>query len=267
MSSYSKRNHYRGPRIRVNERIRAREVRVVGHDGKQIGVMAVNEAIRLAKQHGVDLVEIAPTAKPPVCRVVDFGKYQYELSKKQKEQKKHQHSNKLKEIQLSPVIDPHDYSYKLDRAKQFLSEDMKVKLSLRFKGRQMAHTEVGFDVVHRFIQDIAAFAQPDSKPKLVGRSINMVLSPLPKNKRAKFEGKHVQDKDGEFDPKDHDADHDHEDDHEESPVAKPAETKKPAKQKTKSSLAFLSSVLDEYELEDLRKEETESSKSEGGSES
>lgn len=255
MSHFSKRNQYRGPRIRVNERIRAREVRVVGHDGKQIGVMPVQEAIRLAKQHGVDLVEIAATAKPPVCRVIDFGKYQYEQSKKQKEQKKHQHSNKLKEIQLSPVIDPHDYGYKLDRAKQFLSEDMKVKLSLRFKGRQMAHTATGFDVVNRFIADIAAFAQPDSRPKLVGRSINMVLSPLPKTKRAKYEGKHVHDHDGEFDPQDHpDDEHDHDDIHHEEETAEEAKPAKPAKQKVRSSKDFLSTVLDDLEIDDDQEE-------------
>lgn len=194
--------------------------------------MSNTEAVALAKKHGVDLVEIASSVTPPVCRIVDFGKYQYEQSKKKSEQKKSQHSNKLKEIQLSPVIDPHDYGYKLDRAKQFLSEDMKVKVSLRFKGRQMAHTEVGFEVVKRFIADIAEFALPDSKPKLVGRAINFVLSPLPKNKRAKYEGKgghHDDESDGA------ESDNTEESNEVEEPVRK-----KPMKQG--SSKAFTNSI-------------------------
>ena len=174
----------RGPQIRIDGWIRAREVRVIGVDQKQLGVMPTKKAIALAQSHGVNLVEIVPNADPPVCRIVDYGKYRYEQSKKQKETKKHQHSNKLKEIHLSPVIDPHDFGIKLQHAVEFLCEDMKVKVALRFKGRQMAHKEIGFEVMQKFVDDIKAWGQPDAPPKMIGRSINLMLSPLPRNKRA-----------------------------------------------------------------------------------
>jgi translation initiation factor IF-3 len=170
--------------IRVNGKIRAREVRVV-MDDKQLGVMPLTDAINLARQHGVDLVEIAASAVPPVCRVVDFGKYRYELAKKEKESKKHQHASTVKEVQLSPRIDPHDLGIKTAHAIDFLCEDMKVKVALKFRGREMAHTEVGFQVITKFIELIAPFGHPDFAPKLVGRAINLMISPLPRNKRAK----------------------------------------------------------------------------------
>jgi len=119
--------------VRVNGKIRAREVRVIGVDGKQLGVISLGEAINLARANGVDLVEIAATATPPVCRLVDFGKFRYEQAKKDKESKKHQHANKVKEIQLSPKIDPHDLGVKLNHAIDFLCEDMKVKIVLKFR--------------------------------------------------------------------------------------------------------------------------------------
>lgn len=171
--------------IKINGKIRAREVRVIGHDGKQLGVMPLNEALNLARQAGVDLVEIAPTAVPPVCRVVDFGKFRYEQAKKEKESKKHQHASTVKEIQLSPRIDPHDLSVKTEHAIDFLCEEMKVKVSLRFRGREMQHTEFGFEVVNKFIADLAPYGHPDFPPKLIGKGINLMLSPLPRNKRAK----------------------------------------------------------------------------------
>jgi translation initiation factor IF-3 len=171
--------------VRINGKIRAREVRVIGEDGHQLGVMTLAEAIRLAQSRGVDLVEIAPNATPPVCRVVDFGKFRYEQAKREKEARKHQHANKMKEIQLTPGIDPHDYGVKLAHAIDFLCEDMKVKVSLRFRGREMAHTEFGFQVVRKLIEDLVPFGHPDANPKLVGRGIHLILSPLPRNKRAK----------------------------------------------------------------------------------
>ncbi len=139
----------------------------------------------MAQNAGLDLVEIAAAAMPPVCRIVDYGKFKYELSKKEKDGKKHHHSNEVKEIQLSPTIDPHDLGIKLDHAVGFLCEDMKVKISLRFRGRQMAHTEVGMGVVQKFLKDIAPWGHPDNNPKLIGRSINVMISPIPKQKRAK----------------------------------------------------------------------------------
>jgi len=171
--------------VRVNGKIRAREVRVIGVDGKQLGVISLNEAINLARQNGVDLVEIAATATPPVCRLVDFGKYRYEQAKKEKDSKKHQHASTVKEVQLSPRIDPHDLGIKVMHAVNFLCEDMKVKVALKFRGREMAHTEVGFQVINKFLGEIAPFGHPDFPPKLIGRGINVMVSPLPRNKRAK----------------------------------------------------------------------------------
>lgn len=171
--------------IRVNGKIRAREVRVIGVDGNQVGVISLTEAINMARQQGVDLVEVSANAVPPVCRLVDFGKYRYEISKKEKESKKHQHASIVKEVQLSPQIDPHDLGIKVDHTIDFLCEDMKVKVALKFRGRQMAHTEVGFEVINKFVEMIAPYGHPDFTPKLVGRAINLMISPLPRNKRAK----------------------------------------------------------------------------------
>jgi translation initiation factor IF-3 len=171
--------------VRVNGKIRAREVRVIGVDGKQLGVISLNDALALARQHGVDLVEIAATAVPPVCRLVNLGKFRYEKAKKEKESKKHQHASMVKEIQLSPRIDPHDLGIKVTHAVDFLCEDMKVKVALKFRGREMQHTEFGFDVIKKFIGEIAPYGHPDFEPKLIGRGIHVMVSPLPRNKRAK----------------------------------------------------------------------------------
>jgi translation initiation factor IF-3 len=174
-----------GPFVRVNGKIRAREVRVIGADGKQLGVLSLGEALTQARASGVDLVEIAPNANPPVCRLVDYGKFRYEQAKREKESRKHQHANRVKEVQLSPKIDPHDLSVKLEHAIGFLCEDMKVKVTLKFRGREMAHTEFGFQVVQKFLAEIGAYGHPDFEPKLIGRGINVMITPLPRNKRAK----------------------------------------------------------------------------------
>ena len=171
--------------VRVNGKIRAREVRVIGIDGKQLGVFQLGEAINLARANGVDLVEIAPNATPPVCRIVDYGKFRYEQSKKEKEARKHQHANKVKEIQLSATIDPHDFGVKVSHAIDFLCEEMKVKITLRFRGREMVHQEYGFQVVEKFIREVTPYGHPDAQPKLIGKGLNVMLSPLPRNKRAK----------------------------------------------------------------------------------
>ncbi len=171
--------------VRLNGKIRAREVRVIGVDGKQLGVLSLGDALKAARENGVDLVEIAPNATPPVCRLVDFGKFRYEQAKREKESKKHQHANRVKEVQLSPKIDPHDLSVKIQHGVDFLCEDMKVKITLKFRGREMAHTEFGFQVIKKFITEVAPYGQPDFQPKLVGRGITLMISPLPRNKRAK----------------------------------------------------------------------------------
>lgn len=181
---WSPRNKSSGPLVRVNGRIRAREVRVIGSDGGQLGVLSLPDALTMARTEGLDLVEIAPTARPPVCRIVDYGKFRYEQSKKEKETRKHQHANRVKEIQLRPSTDPHDFEFKVNHAVDFLCEDMKVKVSLRFRGRENAHREIGFQVIGKFIQDVAEFGTPDFQPKLVGRGLTVMISPLPRTKRA-----------------------------------------------------------------------------------
>ena len=170
--------------LRVNGKISAREVRVVMGE-KQLGVISLNEALSLARQQGVDLVEIAPNATPPVCRLVEIGKFRYEKAKKEKDSKKHQHASMVKEVQLSPRIDPHDLGIKVQHAIGFLCEDMKVKVALKFRGREMAHQEFGFEVIKKFVAAVAPFGHPDFEPKLIGRGINAMISPLPRNKRAK----------------------------------------------------------------------------------
>ena len=174
-----------GPFVRVNGKIRAREVRVIGTDGKQLGILSLGEALTLARANGVDVVEIAPSATPPVCRLVDYGKFRYEQAKREKETRKHQHATKVKEIQLSPKIDPHDLGVKRQHAIGFLCEDMKVKVTLKFRGREMAHTGLGFQVVQKFLADIALYGHQDFEPELVGRGITVMITPLPRNKRAK----------------------------------------------------------------------------------
>lgn len=160
-------------------------MRVIGVDGKQLGVLGLGEALTMARANGVDLVEIAPNATPPVCRLVDYGKYRYEQAKRDKESKKHQHATRVKEVQLSPKIDPHDLEVKTQHSIGFLCEDMKVKITLKFRGREMAHTEYGFQVIRKFLDAIAPFGHPDFEPKLIGRGINVMISPLPRNKRAR----------------------------------------------------------------------------------
>ncbi|HKQ40214.1 MAG TPA: translation initiation factor IF-3 [Verrucomicrobiae bacterium] len=174
-----------GSFIKVNGKIRAREVRVIGVDGSQLGVLSLQDALNMARNNGVDLVEIAATANPPVCRLVDYGKFRYEQSKKEKESKKRQHATKVKEIQLSPGIDPHDFGVKVHHAIEFLCEDMKVKVTLKFRGREMAHKEFGFKKIEKFVKETSPWGHPDAPPKLVGKGIVLMISPLPRNKRAK----------------------------------------------------------------------------------
>lgn len=176
----------REPLHRRNGKIRAREVRVIDDQKEQLGVMSLDDALRLARNKGLDLIEIAANATPPVCRIVDYGKFLYEESKRTKESASRQSANKVKELQISPAIDPHDFGVKLNHAIQFLCDDMKVRIKLRFKGRQKAHKEIGFEVMNKFVRDVAPYAQADSPPKMMGdRDLNVLLSPLPRDKRAK----------------------------------------------------------------------------------
>ena len=176
----------REPLHRRNGKIRAREVRVIDEAKQQLGVMSLNEALRLAQSKGLDLIEIAATATPPVCRIVDYGKFLYEEAKRNKESQGSHSASKMKELQISPAIDPHDLGVKLNHAIQFLCDDMKVRVKLRFRGRQKAHKEIGFEVVNQFVKDLAPYGQADSPPKMLGdRDLNVLLSPLPRDKRAK----------------------------------------------------------------------------------
>ena len=182
-------------KIRRNHRIRVPKIRVVGPEGNQVGVMDTKEALEVAKEAGLDLVEVASQASPPVCRIMDFGKYVYEQQKKSKDSKGS--SSKTKEVKFRPRVDVHDFMTKLRRAEEFLDKGSKVKLTLSFRGREMAHTEVGFETIQRAIQDISHMATPDNEPKLVGRNINVMLTPLPANKRKPKYSHHLLDSEKE----------------------------------------------------------------------
>ncbi len=174
----------REPLHRRNGKIRAREVRVLDENKQQLGVMSLNEALRLAQAKDLDLVEVVPQAVPPVCRIVNYGKLLYEEAKRESHTRPT--AGQMKEIQISPVIDRHDLATKRNHAIEFLCDDMKVRVKLRFRGRQKAHKEIGFQVVNQFIQDVAAYGRADTPPKLLGdRDLNAIISPLPRNKRAR----------------------------------------------------------------------------------
>jgi translation initiation factor IF-3 len=179
--SYQRRNVDPFAAIRRNHRIKVPQVRVISPEGKQLGVIDTPKAINLALENGLDLVEVAPNATPPVCRIMDFGKYVYE------EQKKHSHAkatgSKIKEIEFTARIEQHDYETKLRHAEEFLHNGNKVKMRLKFRGREMAHTELGFGVMKRAVADLAGMGSPDADPKLIGRNIHVMLTPLPVNKR------------------------------------------------------------------------------------
>jgi translation initiation factor IF-3 len=148
--------------------------------------MSLNDALRLAQVKGLDLVEIAPNATPPVCRIVNYGKFLYEESKRNKDAHGQKSASRMKELQLSPAIDAHDLAVKRDHAIQFLCDDLKVRVKLRFKGRQKAHKEFGFQVVNQFVKEVAAYGQADSPPKMLGdRDLNVVITPLHRDRRAK----------------------------------------------------------------------------------
>ncbi len=178
-----KRNYHNNytPKNRKNERIRASEVRVIGADGKQLGVMATQEAIRMAQRLGLDLVEVSASAKPPVCRIIDFGKFMYEQSKKEKEGKAP--SSKLKEVKFRLNIEAHDYDTKLRHSEEFLAKGYKVKLTLMFKGRETEKSALGLELVKRAINDLSGMGTCDAEAKLVGRNITTIISPLAANKR------------------------------------------------------------------------------------
>ena len=160
----------------INEQIRDREVRLIGADGEQIGVVSSREVQKIADEAGLDLVKIAPNAKPPVCKVIDYGKYRYEMARKDKEAKKKQKTVELKEIRLSPNIDTNDLNTKMNAAKKFLAKGNKVKITLRFRGREMAHMSSSKHILDDFAENLSDIAVVEKAPKIEGRSIGMVLA-------------------------------------------------------------------------------------------
>lgn len=160
----------------INEQIRDREVRVIGENGEQLGVMPTRDALRLAEEAGVDLVKIAPTAKPPVCKIVDYGKFKYEQTRKEKEAKKKQKTVEIKEIRLSPNIDTNDLNTKVNAARKFISKGDRVKITLRFRGREMAHMNNSKHILDDFAQALSDIAVVDKAPKVEGRSMTMFLA-------------------------------------------------------------------------------------------
>ncbi|MEI7027233.1 translation initiation factor IF-3 [Paenibacillus sp. y28] len=161
----------------INEEIRAKEVRLVGSDGEQIGIKSIRDALQMAADSGLDLVNVAPTAKPPVCRIMDYGKYRYELQKKEKEARKNQKIVELKEVRFSATIDEHDFQTKLRNVVKFLNEGDKVKCSVRFRGREITHASIGQRVLERVAKEVEEISVSERKPKLEGRSMIMILAP------------------------------------------------------------------------------------------
>lgn len=162
--------------LMINEQIRDREVRVIGQDGEQLGIMSSREAMRLAEEAGLDLVKIAPTAKPPVCKIVDYGKFRYEQTRKEKEAKKKQKTIEVKEIRLSPNIDTNDLNTKVNAARKFLSKGDKVKITLRFRGREMAHMANSKHILDDIAEQLSDIAVIEKAPKVESRSMTMFLT-------------------------------------------------------------------------------------------
>jgi translation initiation factor IF-3 len=165
-------------RTRVNQQIRISPVRVVDPEGEQIGILPIERALEIAEEQGLDLVEVAPLARPPVCRIMDYGKFRYEEQRKAREARKKQHQVQLKEVKMRPGIEDHDFDFKLRHARRFLEEGNKVKITMMFRGRQMAHPELGREVLDRVIQEVADVGKVESNPMMEARSMTMVLAPL-----------------------------------------------------------------------------------------
>ena len=165
------------PIARINERIRVPQVRVIGDEGEQLGVMDIRDAIRAAREKGLDLVEVAATADPPVCRIIDFGKFQYEAKKKANEAKKKQVTITVKEVKFRPGTDDHDYSYRMKHAREWLEEGDKVKATIWFRGREMTHRELGARILERLEQDLIDVGEVEARPRMEGNQMFIILGP------------------------------------------------------------------------------------------
>ncbi|HDD43455.1 MAG TPA: translation initiation factor IF-3 [Candidatus Desulfofervidus auxilii] len=164
--------------MRVNKQIRAKQVRLIGIDGKQIGIVSLNEALRRAEEEGLDLVEVAPNANPPVCRIMDYGKYKYQLKKKQQEARKKQAQIQVKAIKMRPKIEEHDFQFKLKHIKRFLTEEKaRVKVIMWFRGREIVHADLGKAVLQRIIEETKDIAKVHTPPVMEGRNMTMILMP------------------------------------------------------------------------------------------
>ena len=172
---FQRRSKPQGPK--ANERIRALDVQVIGSDGGNLGAMPLNKAIELAKQEGLDLIEISPNANPPVCKIMDIGKYKYDMQKKASKAKKNQKTASLKELKLRPGTEIHDYNFKIKNAKKFLTKGDKVKFTVKFKGREMQFTQQGRDLMDRIIQDTKELGKVELSPKFEGRQMIMIIQP------------------------------------------------------------------------------------------
>jgi translation initiation factor IF-3 len=164
-------------RVRINEQIKVPEVRLIGADGQQVGVMPTKEALAQAQEANLDLVEVAPQATPPVCRIMDYGKYKYQQSKKQQEARRRQTTIQVKEIKVRPKIEEHDMAFKMRNARRFLGEGDKVKISVIFRGREIAHTDRGFRLLAQISETLGDIATVEQHPKLEGRNLSMIVSP------------------------------------------------------------------------------------------
>ena len=172
---FQRRSKPQGPK--ANERIKALHVQVIGSEGKNLGVMQLKQAIQLAKDEGLDLIEISPNANPPVCKIMDMGKYKYDLQKKANQAKKKQKIVSLKEIKLRPGTEIHDYNFKIKNAKKFITKGDKVKFTVKFKGREMQHVELGKNLMSRIIEDTKDIAKVETHPKFEGRQMIMIIQP------------------------------------------------------------------------------------------
>ena len=161
----------------INEEIRDSEIRLISAAGEQLGIMSAAQAQHIADEQGLDLVKISPQATPPVCRLMDYGKFRFEQAKREKEAKKNQHVVEIKEVRMSPGIDVGDFNTKLKNAQKFITDGNRVKVSVRFRGREMAHTDIGRDLLVRFAEAVAEVANLDKEPKMEGRSMSIFLSP------------------------------------------------------------------------------------------
>ena len=173
---FQRRTKPKGPR--TNDRIRALEVQVISSDKKNLGTFPTGKAVEMAKQEGLDLIEISPNANPPVCKIIDIGKYKYDLQKKAHKAKKKQKIINLKEIKLRPVTEIHDYNFKIKNAQKFLEKGDKVKFTVKFRGREMQHTHLGNELMNRIINDTSKLGKVEVKPKLEGKQIIMIVQPL-----------------------------------------------------------------------------------------